>query len=78
MDPRGNGNGNRENGNGNRDHDPELERYREAAWEALDQLEWCIDYLYRVQKGASPGRSPGTGRRSSSASAKAAISGGRP
>jgi hypothetical protein len=51
MDPRGNGNGNRENGNGNRDHDPELERYREAAWEALDQLEWCIDYLYRVQKG---------------------------
>jgi hypothetical protein len=47
MDPRGNGNGNRETGNGNRDHDPELERY----WEALNQLEWCIDYLYRVQKG---------------------------
>jgi hypothetical protein len=51
MDSRENGNGNRERGNGNGDHDPELERYREAAWQALDQLEWCIDYLYRVHKG---------------------------
>jgi hypothetical protein len=31
-------------------HAPELERYREAAERALDQLQWCIDYLYRVRK----------------------------
>jgi hypothetical protein len=28
----------------------EIERYREAAERALDQLEWWIDYLYRVRK----------------------------
>jgi hypothetical protein len=28
----------------------EAERYREAANLALDQLDWCIDYLYRVKK----------------------------
>jgi hypothetical protein len=33
-----------------RDPDRELARYREAAMAALDQLEWCIDYLYRVRK----------------------------
>jgi hypothetical protein len=27
-----------------------IERYREAAERALDQLEWCIDYLYRARK----------------------------
>jgi hypothetical protein len=32
------------------DRERELERYREAATRALDQLEWCIDYLYRVRK----------------------------
>jgi hypothetical protein len=35
---------------GRRDVDRELERYREAATAALDQLEWCIDYLHRAQK----------------------------
>jgi hypothetical protein len=33
-----------------RDLDREIERYREAANVALDQLDWCIDYLYRVRK----------------------------
>jgi hypothetical protein len=33
-----------------RDRDRQLERYREAATQALDQLEWCVDYLYRVRK----------------------------
>lgn len=28
----------------------EAERYREAAELALDQLRWCIDYLYRIRK----------------------------
>jgi hypothetical protein len=32
------------------DRNSELERYREAATRALDQLQWCIDYLYRVRK----------------------------
>jgi hypothetical protein len=35
---------------GGRHPDRELERYREAATRALDQLEWCIDYLYRLRK----------------------------
>lgn len=33
-----------------RDLDREIERYREAANVALDQLDWCIHYLYRVRK----------------------------
>jgi hypothetical protein len=37
-------------GKKNDDLDREIERYREAAERALDQLEWCIDYLYRVRK----------------------------
>ena len=32
------------------DRERDLERYREAAMRALDQLEWCIDYRYRVRK----------------------------
>jgi hypothetical protein len=32
------------------DVDHGLERYREAAERALDQLEWCIDDLYRARK----------------------------
>jgi hypothetical protein len=32
------------------DRERELQRYRGAATHALDQLEWCIDYLYRVRK----------------------------
>jgi hypothetical protein len=30
--------------------DREIERYREAALNALDQLEWCIQYLHRLRK----------------------------
>jgi hypothetical protein len=29
-----------------RELDHETERYRQAALAALDQLEWCINYLY--------------------------------
>jgi hypothetical protein len=35
------------NGDG---RDPEVERYREAALHALDQLEWCVEYLYGIRK----------------------------
>jgi hypothetical protein len=45
MDP-GETNGERRE----RELDSEIERYREAATRALDQLEWCIEYLYRVHK----------------------------
>jgi hypothetical protein len=37
-------------GKSNRDLNREIERYREALELALDQLEWCIDYLHRVRK----------------------------
>lgn len=30
--------------------DRESERYRRAAMEALDQLEWCIEYLHELRK----------------------------
>jgi hypothetical protein len=30
--------------------DREIVRYRRAATNALDQLEWCVAYLYRVRK----------------------------
>jgi hypothetical protein len=33
-----------------RDLDREIERYRQAAWDALDQLDWCINYLHRIRK----------------------------
>jgi hypothetical protein len=33
-----------------REPDREAERYRRAALEALGQLEWCIDYLYRLRE----------------------------
>jgi hypothetical protein len=45
MDP-GETNGERRD----REFEGEIERYREAATRALDQLEWCIEYLYRVRK----------------------------
>jgi hypothetical protein len=45
MDP-GEANGKRRE----RELDGEIERYREAAARALDQLEWCIEYLYAVRK----------------------------
>jgi hypothetical protein len=30
--------------------DREIERYRQAAVDALGQLEWCVDYLYGLRK----------------------------
>lgn len=30
----------------------ESERYRQAAENALGQLDWCIDYLHRIRKTA--------------------------
>jgi hypothetical protein len=33
---------------GNRDD--ELERYRQAAEDALQQLDWCIGYLHGIRK----------------------------
>jgi hypothetical protein len=41
----------RETTSDDRELDREIERYREAAWGALDQLEWCISYLHRLRKG---------------------------
>ncbi len=34
----------------NRETDRDIERYRQAAIDALGQLEWCVDYLYGVRK----------------------------
>jgi len=28
----------------------EVARYRRAAEETLDQLDWCVSYLYRIRK----------------------------
>jgi hypothetical protein len=28
----------------------ETERYRRAAEETLDQLDWCVNYLHRIRK----------------------------
>jgi hypothetical protein len=33
-----------------RDRAQEAERYRDAAELALDQLQWCVNYLYRIGK----------------------------
>ena len=30
--------------------DHEIERYREASDSALGQLEWVVDYLYKIRK----------------------------
>jgi hypothetical protein len=32
------------------DHDDELRRYRRAAEDALQQLDWCIGYLHGMRK----------------------------
>ena len=34
----------------NRGDKDEVQRYKAAANAALDQLEWVIDYLYRIRK----------------------------
>jgi hypothetical protein len=39
-----------ENRTADRGRDLEVERYREAAMQTLDQLEWCINYLHRIRK----------------------------
>jgi hypothetical protein len=28
----------------------EVDRYRRAAEETLDQLDWCVDYFHRIRK----------------------------
>jgi hypothetical protein len=33
-----------------RDLDREVERYRQAAEDALQQLDWCIGYLHGIRK----------------------------
>ncbi len=33
-----------------RRHDHEVERYRQAAQDALGQLDWCIGYLHGIRK----------------------------
>ena len=33
-----------------RDRAQEAQRYRKAAELALDQLQWCVNYLYRIRK----------------------------
>jgi hypothetical protein len=33
-----------------RELDLEARRYREAAIQAVEQLEWCVRYLYRARK----------------------------
>jgi hypothetical protein len=40
-----------EDGSGRDDHrDREVERYRQAAEDALQQLDWCIGYLHGIRK----------------------------
>jgi hypothetical protein len=34
----------------NDERDDELERYRQAAEDALQQLDWCIGYLHGIKK----------------------------
>jgi len=34
----------------NEDAKQDTERYRRAAEATLDQLDWCVDYLYRIRK----------------------------
>ena len=34
----------------NNDRIDEMERYRQAAEDALQQLEWCIGYLHGIKK----------------------------
>ena len=33
-----------------RELDRETKRYRAAAMQALEQLQWCVNYLYRLQR----------------------------
>jgi hypothetical protein len=40
----------RESKDKDRELDRESERYRRAALEALDQLQWCIEYLHGLRR----------------------------
>ena len=40
----------RESKDKDRELDRESERYRRAAREALDQLQWCIEYLHGLRR----------------------------
>jgi hypothetical protein len=42
--------GSRETPDRLRELDLETRRYREAAIQAVDQLEWCVAYLYRLRR----------------------------
>lgn len=33
-----------------REREEEIARYRTAAEETLEQLEWCVNYLHRIHK----------------------------
>jgi hypothetical protein len=33
------------------EQDREIERYREAAMSALEQLDWVVGYLHQIRKG---------------------------
>jgi hypothetical protein len=45
----------------------EIERYRQAAINALGQLEWCVEYFHELRSRSWPGRLRATGSRSWSA-----------
>ena len=40
--------GSRETPDRTRELDREIERYRKAAFYALEHLEWCVSYLYQA------------------------------
>jgi hypothetical protein len=40
----------RETGDRIRELDREIERYRKAATLTVEQLQWCVNYLYRLQR----------------------------
>jgi hypothetical protein len=42
----------RDGNDGAREREDEITRYRLAAEEALEQLEWCVGYLHRIRKGS--------------------------
>jgi hypothetical protein len=42
--------GDDDNQNGGQRRDEECERYRRAAEDALQQLDWCIGYLHGIRK----------------------------
>ena len=46
----------REIRNRTRELDREIERYRKAATLAVEQLQWCVSYLYRLHVLSSPSR----------------------